>query len=417
MQQVFFDPRQFVAGQQVQRDTKARNALADLAPAAIQGNENALAQLAQYAPEMAMDIRDRADQRRVRQEGLDLERQRVGIAQQRLTADQQAQARSIMEAQTEEERKASLQALKAMQNGYARGNRSIFETGLAALKGIDPDTPDHVTFDNFAEMAPMLDGMVEIYATLEAPKLSAAEAQIARLMETGLDRNTAINIADGVWVMSTNPQTGEVQIIDKATRQPVAPLQPPQAQQTQTEPGRRPELSFSEPASEFGEPYQASDRAFGIGGALRGTVNAVGDAVGLGQAFPDVGETKRDFKVLREQLTGDLASGNNFRQFSWLVKQIQELTPDTGSPLEGREAAQGKLAAIGRSIDLEIEKAENQLSNRQLRPNVRQEQQAKLDTLRSARNRILNAYQSFGSGQGQGAEISPDVQERMRAYE
>ncbi|MCR9088674.1 MAG: hypothetical protein NXH97_18235 [Rhodobacteraceae bacterium] len=395
-------------GQQVQREQTAQNALADLAPAAIAGDQNALAQLAQYAPEMALDIRDRTDRRRVRQEGLDLDRQRVGIAQARLTAEQEAETRTLAEAQSEQERKATVDALTAMQRGYSEGNRSIFDTGLVALRRIDPDTPDHVTFDNFADMAPRLDGMVEVYTSIDPPKTSAAEAEIARLMETGLDRNTAINIRDGVWVTSQNAQTGEVQIIDKATGQPVAQ---PEFSEAPTG-ARQPAPQGSTDA--FGKPFSKSNTAFGLGGAIRGTVNAAGDTLGFGQAFPETADTQRDFSVLRETLVNDLAGGYDRQPPSWLLKQIQELTPQAGSPFQGPAGAQDKLAALGRSVGAELQDIEKQLRNRRLRPALKQQLEGRAASLQKVLGRVTQAHRSF---QGGGVQLSPDIQERMRAYE
>jgi hypothetical protein len=51
----------------------------------------------------------------------------------------------------------------------------------------------------------------------KAPKSTAAEDKIARLMSTGLSEDVAIGLADGRYVAVSNPVTNETDIIDKAT--------------------------------------------------------------------------------------------------------------------------------------------------------------------------------------------------------
>lgn len=242
-----------------------------------------------------------------------------------------------------------------------------------------------------------------------SPDVSASEATIQRLMELGLTREEAIKVND-LNALSRDPMTGETQIVDRLTGAPVSQAQTaPQLPAPQA-----PAAQDTTPELSFGDRYQDSKRAFGLGGFVRGGINAVGDAIGAGQAFPEVADTQSDFGVLRETLVNDLATGYPRQPPSWLLRQIQDLTPQAGSIRQGPGGAQDKLSALGRSVEQEMQSIKGQLNNRRLRPTLRQELEGQAASLQKVLDRVTEAHGSFGGG---GLAISPDVQERMRAYE
>src|SRR5690606_25077689 len=106
----------------------------------------------------------------------------------------------------------------------------------------------------------------------------AKEQQIARVMETGVDRNTAINIVDGIWRYDANPGTGAPMIADMVTGQPV--------HQSQSGSGAPASTGMStidpEVVARFGTQFPASPQSFGVGGAAAGAINTIGDALGVG---------------------------------------------------------------------------------------------------------------------------------------
>jgi len=132
--------------------------------------------------------------------------------------------------------------------------------------------------------------LAEFEAGLKAPKFSAAEQKIQRLMETGLNRATAIAIADGRIGTSKDPVTGEVTLIDKATGSVIGKA--PQGMQ---------ETADASAAIEEDGLFEDLDvsKGLGLGGWMRSAVNVVTDAVGAGQKFPRAGEVEASLNNLQ----------------------------------------------------------------------------------------------------------------------
>jgi hypothetical protein len=126
-----------------------------------------------------------------------------------------------------------------------------------------------------------IDAKTAFGAIPTAAKTPAAEQKIARLMETGLDRNTAIAIADGRIVVSNDPVTGEVFLLDKSSGQRIEP----KAQAT------TPSTTEAKAAPEQKGMFDEVDvvQSLGAGGWAKGIANVVTDAIGSGQAFPEAG--------------------------------------------------------------------------------------------------------------------------------
>ena len=249
---------------------------------------------------------------------------------------------------------------------------------------------------------------------------SAAEAQIDRLsqqfIDTGLTadpseaRNLAIGIVDNRYTVSRHPVTGDALVLDVATGEPVSRggAATPAGGGTfdgafnavgdATDPTLDAIMRDEENSeSPFGTRFSNSPEAFGVGGALTGGINTVFDAVGAGAPYPEVQQTQSDFDVLRETLLNDIASAYPRQPPSWLLQNIQALTPRAGNVFEGSGTAQSKLTALGRSLTDELSTAEETLRG-DLSPTNRQETETRVIGLRAAIGRVTDALQSFDGG-------------------
>jgi len=245
---------------------------------------------------------------------------------------------------------------------------------------------------------------------MSEPDMSAAEEKLAHLQEitnprTGkpFTREEAIQVSE-LFDLSRDPVTGQAQIINRANGQIVGG----DAQRT----GGTRQGAQSSPAPSQQSPeitYGAGDAsdAFGAEGLLKSGINAAGDFVGLGTAFPDVQTTSSDFATLREQLLSDIASAYPRQPPSWLMQEIRQLTPAAGSG-QGANAAQSKLRSLDRYFDNEMQLARRKMQNAQT-PQQRAETEAKLAQLQAARKRVSSALAAFG-GAGTRGKTSSGVE-------
>lgn len=126
-----------------------------------------------------------------------------------------------------------------------------------------------------------IDGASALSIATSRPKVSEAENKIQRLMETGLDRETAIAIADGRVVVSRDPVTQRVTLVDKGTFKTIG--QAPDAVADEVEP---------EPSAEDRFKDLPVSKAGGLAGWGANMANLVTDALGAGQQFPNIGEAQ-----------------------------------------------------------------------------------------------------------------------------
>lgn len=212
---------------------------------------------------------------------------------------------------------------------------------------------------------------------------SAKEEQIDRIVATGIDRNTAVLIADGVLTTSTNPQTGETVIIDKSTGKVVG--------QAGEQAGRAAQATSERPPL-----TENAEDSFGIEGLAKGMANAGLDVIGAEPAFPGVQQGQAAFNVLGEELMSDIAQGWPRQPPAHILESIRKLTPRSGSAFEGPNEAQTKLTALRGSFTNQLETVDRSLEG-QLTPNNRQELEARRNALLSAIGRVDAALGSFGS--------------------
>jgi hypothetical protein len=225
---------------------------------------------------------------------------------------------------------------------------------------------------------------------------SENDRTIARIKSAyGVDDQTAVGIVDGVLRVSRDPYDQSVIVTNLATGQSYSP----QAQQSpQSHPMQIPDVSAIQ-QTEL-PPAPDASNAFGFEGMVKGAINSATDFAGMSAPFDGVQQSQSDFAVLREGLVNDISQGYGRQPPSWLLKNIQDLTPQAGG-LMGPEAAQAKLAALQRSFQTELSGIQGQIDTR-ISPQQRQVLSERGAALQSALGRVSSALGLFGQGGGGG---------------
>lgn len=263
-------------------------------------------------------------------------------------------------------------------------------------------------------------GPQPVAVTQAKPDDSAAMQKISRIKQAyGVDDRTAVGIADGVLKVSRDPFTEQIQITNLATNETWLPSTGQQGATTQGQPEAQP-AQTTQPAQPdqndltFGQPYEDAENAFGLEGMVRRGINNASDFVTGREVFPDTGQTQRDFDLLREDITQDLQSAYGQRLPSWALQAVRDLTPSAGG-FQGQGAAQGKLRALGRKFEQELQAVEQSLAP-QNRRGTSPEDWAKMESQRGALRRSLrkiqNALGGFAEG-GTGNQTSSGVNWRV----
>jgi hypothetical protein len=418
------DPRIILAGQQpdmmnvLARSNQAaqeqitygrQNALArtmqEQGPGILAGDQGALNALARFDPQAALGVQQT-------QQSMAFDREKMGML--RAESKAAAAARLAEQAATldanalaaEQERITS--GLRGAAAFYGKQDRAGYDAWLAQ-RGLDPA---EYPFEQFpaiaASMAGVLDAMKEFAPA--RPADNATEEKIARLAELGVGRSEAIKIVD-LTDMSRDPITGEVVLIDKRTGNRIGGTQQAPVTGQAEAPAPTPAAGGSDLT--FGEGYPNSADAFGAKGFGLNLANTAVQAVGLPPVAPQVQETQNQFKVLKENLTGDIASGYpGGRVPLEIMRQIRELIPETASVFTGVDQAQSQLRALGRSLQEEMQRIDAQLGG-QISPTRRGELEASRAALDAGIGRIRSALNSFNTGGG----VRPEVADRLKAYE
>ena len=438
-------------GMQMRQALEAReqqaqmNALmAEHGAGAMQGQPNSLAAIMQANPMLGFKIQGQIDDRRraeethrmkVEQHGFNTQISQQQLADMRQQAASRARDEAAKMSAAEREREyAQLTALAAEGRAAAREGEEAwlqfvqrnasdfqeagadpaeltFANAVVALTGIVGTTEGleaAIEFtDGFKPQAPKrniikgADGYNYYEDTRErvlpgvqkAPEVqqpSAKEQQINRLVGQGLDLETATLITDGVLVTSRNEETGEVEIINKATgaphrsaqqRSPVAPAPEVAAPAAES------------PRFSFGPQFENADRAGGIGGFARKLTNTGADAVGLDMPFPETAQAQSDFANFGEGIIATVAAGYNRQPPSWLLQNIRDLAPQPGV-FEGPQATQNKLRALGREMQSRRAAVASQLGRRMM-PAERQTLQGQISALDAGMAQIEQAIRGF----------------------
>jgi hypothetical protein len=404
--------------EEMQNQNALRAAMQEYGGAAMQGDQNALAQIAQYDPAYAMDLTRQ-------QHGMANDDRRLGLAERQAShsmanddrriamAQQEAAMRAQEYAATADARALEREAAEvsrlaaAAQTAYAQGPEA-WERYNDTIEGYE-----NVPFEDapmvIAKFTGTVQGLAEpiklgasdrlvtpggqTIVDAAPPDLSAAELQVQRLMETGLTRTEAIAIADGRHTTSVDPLTREATVLDRHTGQTVGGQQPP----AQTLP---PIAS----TGEIGPTANNAREAFGASGFGQNIANTAADVTGFQQPYPETGQAVADFTLLRERVLADLSDAYGRQPPSWLLQEIRKNIPDPASLRQGPDGAVQQLTAIENYLTEEIESAQRMLDQR-LSPTARQEAEARFMGVGTALDRIKKAKERLAPSSSGGDDI------------
>jgi len=168
-------------------------------------------------------------------------------------------------------------------------------------------------------------------------KVSEAEKQIRRLMETGVDRVTAIAIRDGRIKISRNPVTQRAELIDMATGSIL---------------GQATEALAKEVGAEEAAP--ADDRfknlpvtqAGGLAGWGANIANIVTDALGAGQQFSKIGEAQAAMTDLSTRTVLMLDADFAGKPTNFTREKLEKLT------IKPAELSQGSVQSYQKTLNM-----------------------------------------------------------------
>jgi Cell Wall Hydrolase len=220
---------------------------------------------------------------------------------------------------------------------------------------------------------------------------SAKDQSIARIKTAyGVDDQTAVGIVDGVLNVSRDPYDQTVMVTNLATGQSYKPQVAQQPQQEIPAPSGIEQTALP--------PVPDASNGFGLEGMAKGAINSAADFIGTAPPFEGVQRTQSDFAVLREGLVNDISQGYGRQPPSWLMKNIQDLTPQAGGMM-GPEAAQSKLGALQRSFENELTGIQQQMQGR-IAPQQQRVLSERAASLQSALGKVGQALGQFGGSAG-----------------
>lgn len=236
----------------------------------------------------------------------------------------------------------------------------------------------------------------------DTPAPSSAEATIGRLREvnnpqTGqpFTREEAIRVND-LYTVSRDPQTGEAQLINRATGQRVnAP--------TQSQGGSAGVPSAALPTVRQPEDYGNVAGALGVGGMAANAVNTIGDTVGLGLAFPDAERAESALRNLSTQTMLVMSGEWSGRPSNLTRERIEALTVRPNEFGTGQGSALIKLRDVRDMIDNALRSAMS-VQDGQFTPTQKTQARQKANDL----TQLLNQYNALianlqGGGAAQGS--------------
>lgn len=350
----------------------------------LAGDQNALNALSGMDPQTALGVQST-------QLGMEQTRQSMRIAEQRLQiARRDANARFQANARALSAAEAAATAEKIEQT-VAQGLAIPDAQSWDQLMASDETTREYVgQFEQREILAASFLGIKDALEMARGPENTEADREIQRVMSTGMSREDAIKVKEGIYKTITDPVTQETVLFDMQTRQVVRPAGAEGQNGQPPSPNGTPDLSF-------GAQFENANEAFGVGGAARGLANKVADTT-LGMTpFPKTRQAQGDFKVFGESLINAFASAYGRQPPSWLLKNIETLIPNPGV-LEGPGEAQDKLKSMAR--DLESRRVGLQRSaNRRTSPGTRETLEGQIAGIDATLDQIYNAMAGFQSEQ------------------
>jgi len=174
-------------------------------------------------------------------------------------------------------------------------------------------------------------------------------------METGLDRATAIAIADGRVAVSRDPVTQRVTLVDKGTFQTIG--QAPDAVAD--------EVGGVPPAGEAEDRFK--DLPVGQAGGLVGwganITNLVTDALGAGQQFPKLGEAQAAMSDLSKRTILMLDADFAGKPSNFTREIVADLTVKPAEVFQGSTQSYQKTVNMISALEEAISGAKTALQN------------------------------------------------------
>jgi len=217
------------------------------------------------------------------------------------------------------------------------------------------------------------------------PKTSEAEQEIARLMETGLTREQAINIKEGRHVFRTNPVTGGNELFDANTGKPVTP---------------RPDVEVGNlPPSIMGGADLK--KATGVRGAVKNALNTLFDAVGAELPYGQTQEATTALQNLNTRTTTHMVQGVPGRPNVKLLEMFERLVSEPNSVFQGPGRTLDKLQQTRDFVQSMIDMNKAALGD----PITRKSRGEAIENIRSL-EALLSDYdqvlENYGSSGGEG---------------
>lgn len=390
----------------VMRTAELQNLYRQQGPGIMAGDPNAMNALARMDPGAAFDMTRmrREDQRADTRLGMD--RERLELTRQQVFAGlQEAEDQAEAAREAAEAVRLSNDAFMAYRNGdqsrFSQITGSIgadvpfSEEGIAMLEAIASGAS---AFQASQGMGPSADNQTE--------------RDIALLAEIGIPRQEAIRITQ-LHTISRDPVTGETVVINKQTGLPVniAPSQ------TGT-----PELpgAGAPPPAAGGVPVVPSGGvdyrgALGAEGAVTSAINGVVDfAIGQ-RPFQEQGRARTALSNLRTRTLTTLSTASVAGRPSNYVMEMFNQNVVQPSLLSGPEGALDTAQQTLSFLEGMIAENEAVLRSR-VNPTVQSEARRNIEALKGLREDYRIVVDGLTQPTG-GVTISPDVAERLKAYE
>jgi hypothetical protein len=363
------------------RQAEAQNLFRQYGGAAMQGDVNALKQIAGFDPGMA--------------QGLQLNQRQDQRADAALRLAQEAGARAAAEAQDRRAAAAELDQAKqfrvALGRAYAAGDQEAVAALTTELIGrsleLSPDTLR--TVDGF--LTGFEGGLSQTFAP-SGPQWRAATPEEA--------------VRYGVSSGQINTATGEF-------KYPPTPLVDQSGWGiggTPAEGGGGVPLPAANPT-----PPGGASEAFGLEGLVKRGVNAVTDFVSGSEAFPNAAEQMRFFKNLEEDMLVGLSQAYGRQPAQQLMERLRLLLPNAGT-LEGSGAAIGELRQMEARFKSDLAALEERANGRiRMTASDRNDLQARISGLTGTIARIEEAIQRFAPPESETA-ITPEDEALIQKY-
>jgi hypothetical protein len=162
----------------------------------------------------------------------------------------------------------------------------------------------------------------------------AVERKIALMMESGVDRETAIKIATGVLGTDRDPMTGETRVIDKSTGMPISSGRRDRADAGGTPQGDG--VSALPGATDF-------LTATGLPGVTASIANTVSDLLGGGLAAPEAERAAQALTNLRARTMTTLATEIAGRPSNYLMEMYSDMAVTPNNINMGPERAKERF--------------------------------------------------------------------------